>query len=164
MSRSSNYREQEMTRLGLLGLTPFLFGALMVWVAPILAPQTSFALTMHSMVLAYGGAIAAYMAGVGAGGLLGERTNNEPLLPGMIVALIAWLAIWTNLPFSLDIPAAWRHAMILFILIYLLLRDLRAVADGNLPTWYAPLRMRLTFWAGLSISAIIVRLILWGYY
>ena len=117
------------------------------------------------MVLAYGGVIAAYLADVGAGGLLsGSRGLNDALLPNMVVALVAFLAVWPNFPLNLDIAAAWRHAMVLFVLIYLLLRDLRAIAAGNLPQWYGPLRKRLTFWAGISILAIISKLIFLGYY
>ncbi len=158
-------RQAEMTRLGLMGLVPFLFGAAAVWIAPLFPEGDIFALTMHSMVLAYGGIIAAYMAGVGAGGLLvGGRAENEPLLPGMIIALVAWVAVWGNLPFTLVIPGAWRHGLVLVALIYLLLRDLRAVEAGNLPSWYGALRIRLTFWAGLSITAVILRLILWSNY
>ncbi|MEL7489030.1 MAG: hypothetical protein AAGJ87_17685, partial [Pseudomonadota bacterium] len=87
----------------------------------------------------------------------------EPLLPGMIATLVAWLAAWTIMPFHIHLGAAWRHLIILLVLIYLLLRDLRAVEAGALPSWYGPLRMRLTFWAGLAILAIAARLILIGY-
>jgi len=165
MRQPSDPREEEMTRLGYYGLTPFAFGAIAMWLAPILPFGKSFALTMHSMVLAYGGVIAAYLAGVGAGGLLsGPRTVDDSFLLNMIAALVAFLAVWTNLPFTLDIAAAWRHAMVFLVLIYLLLRDLRAVDAGNLPQWYGALRTRLTFWAGVSILAVISKLILWNYY
>lgn len=158
-------RQAEMTRLGLYGLIPFAFGAIAVWITPLLPDGAGFARTMHSMVLAYSGIITVYLAGVGAGGLVaGPRGVNDALLPNMVVTLIAFLAVWTNLPFHLDIPLAWRHAILFLALIYLLLRDLRAVEAGNLPQWYGPLRIRLTFWASLSILAIISKLILTGNY
>ncbi|MEM9706196.1 MAG: DUF3429 domain-containing protein [Pseudomonadota bacterium] len=158
-------RQQELTELGLAGLAPFWVAAIGVWVVPVLTNSTSFALTLHSMALAYGAIIASYMAGMGAGGLVaGARQSGEPLLPGMVATLVAWLAAWTNLPFTLSLAASWRHALILMVLGYLLLRDLRAVATGVAPTWYGPLRMRLTFWASLAIILIISRLMLWGYY
>ena len=152
--------EEQMTRLGYYGLIPFVFGAVAIWVAPLFPGGTGFGLQMHSMVLAYGGIIAAYLAGVGAGGLLsGPRSVDDNLLPNMIATLVAFLSVWTNLPFTLDIGAAWRHAMVFLVLIYLLLRDLRAVEAGNLPQWYGALRTRLTFWAGISLLAVISRLI-----
>jgi len=166
MTRSSDVsRKAELTRLGLAGLVPFIAAALFVWIGPLLPEGDRFARTMHSMVLSYGSVIVAYLAGVGAGGLLNqERQKNEPLLPGMITVLVAWIAVWGNLPFRLNIPGAWCHGLILLALIYLLLRDLRAVEAGILPSWYGSLRIRLTFWAGLSITAVILKLVQWGYY
>ena len=157
--------EEQMTRLGYYGLIPFVFGAVAMWLVPLIAPQSRFPLIMGSMVLAYGGIITAYLAGVGAGGLLsGPRTVDDNFLPNMIAALVAFLAVWTNVPSGLEIPAAWRHVMVFIALIYLLLRDLRAVEAGNLPQWYGALRMRLTFWAGISILAVVSRLILSNHY
>lgn len=153
-----------LTRLGLLGLIPFLFGVLAVWISPLLLPTRHFALEVHNLTLAYGGIIAAYMAGMGAGGLIaGPGDEDSRLLPGMLGALTAWIAVSPSLPFGLYIDASWRYFMVLIVLLFLLWRDLRAVQMGGLPAWYAPLRIRLTFWASLSIIAIMSRLILWGY-
>ena len=164
MNKTATRKQEELTRLGFLGLIPFGTAAILIWFVPLVAPKSTFPLMLHSMALAYGGVIASYMAGIGAGGLLaGPPKTDEAFLPGMIAALVAWLAIWTNMPFGIVIPGAWRHAMVLLVLIYLLLRDLRAVEAGNLPSWYGALRMRLTFWASVSILAIMSRLILWGH-
>ena len=162
-NRNARDRRAEMTELGLAGLAPFWLAAVALWTAPFITSM-NFALTMHSMALVYGAVIASYLAGIGAGGLIaGARPSNEPLLPGMVATLLAWIAAWTIWPFDLHLGAAWRHLLILFVLIYLLFRDLRAVAAGALPSWYGSLRVRLTFWAGLAILAIASRLILIGY-
>lgn len=156
-------KQTEMTRLGLLGLIPFVSGAVAVWLAPWLLP-THLALDFHQMTLAYGAIIVAYMAGVGAGAMLGARAAGRGLLPGMLATLAAVVCILPPGVFFFSAGAAWRHLVIILLLIYLLLRDLAAVRVGETPAWYAPLRIRLTFWACVSLSFIVVRLFLWGYY
>ena len=153
-----------MRRLGLLGLLPFVIPAIGVWMAPWALPMR-FALELHQMALVYAGIIAAYLAGVGAGGLLLSRERTaEGVLPGMIAALVAWLAIWQGGPLVYVFGAAWRYAILVGVFVYLYARDRRAAAAGALPGWYGALRARLTFWATLSLVAIMSRLILWGYY
>lgn len=157
-------KQEEMTRLGLLGLIPFVAGAAALWLSPWILPQ-HLALDFHQMTLAYGGIIVSYMAGMGAGAMLGPSTGApRSFLPGMLVTLAAFFFILPPGTFFFSIGAAWRHLVIILLLIYLLLRDLSAVRIGELPGWYGRLRMRLTFWASASLSLIVVRLFLWGYY
>lgn len=160
----SSLRRSEITMLGIMGLIPFVLGAIIVWGAVGVTGWQRPALVAQSLVLSYGGVICAYMAGTGAGGLLfGPQTSREPLFPAIIATLIAWIAISHNLPFNMDIPQAWRHALVLLVLVYLLLRDLRAVDSGNLPSWYGGLRIFLTSVAGTCLFAIMVWLIANGY-
>ncbi len=151
--------QEEMTRLGFFGLAPFVFGAAILWLSPFLIPQWA-ALNAHTLILAYGGIIAAYMAGAGAGAGL-KSLAAQPLLPGMIAALIAWFAIWPSGLLYFSVPAVWRYLLLILVLLWLLLRDLRAAAD--FPSWYGPLRIRLTMWASLSLALIAARLASWGY-
>ena len=168
----TDLKQEEMTRLGLLGLVPFIAGAGALWLSPWIVPQ-HIALDFHQMALAYGGIIVAYMAGMGAGAMLapspGAKSGAGPgaprsFLPGMLVALTAFLFILPPGTFFFSIGAAQRHLVIILLLIYLLLRDLAAARIGEAPGWYGRLRIRLTFWASASLSLIVVRLFLWGYY
>ena len=154
--------QHEMTHLGLLGLTPFAIGAVAVWIAPYLIPRWA-AMNVYQVVLIYGGVIAAYMAGAGAGALLiSAKPAAERFLPGMIATLVAWVAIWPPV-FFISMDAFWRCALLVGVLIYLLLRDLRATDADGMPNWYGALRIRLTLWASLFLSLIAVRMLLWGF-
>lgn len=159
-------RQEELTRLGFAGVIPFIGGAVLVWVLPLLGSYAeAIAMNIHTVVLAYGGIIAGYMAGAGAGAIIASPVKTqERLLPGMIAALIAWFAIMPNGFLMFSIGAAWRHGLIIFVLIYLLLRDLRAVDNNQLPSWYGNLRVRLTLWACIGLLFIAIRLALMGQY
>lgn len=157
-------QQAEMTRLGLWGLLPFVAGAVALWLSPLVLPQY-IALDFHQLALVYGGLIVAYLAGAGGGALLPPKIKTaESFLPGQLITLAAFVAILPSGVFFMSIGAAWRHSIILILLVYLLMRDLAAVKAGLLPRWYGALRTRLTFWAGMSIVLIISRLLLWGYY
>lgn len=156
--------QEEMTRLGFYGLTPFVFGAVMMWLSPLLVPQWA-ALNIHTLVLAYAGVIAAFLAGTGAGvSLKGGHDAHEPFLPRMIAVLIAWFAIWPGGFLIFSVPAVWRYVIILAVFGWLLMRDLETAAKGGYPAWYGALRTRLTFWACVSLILIMSRLILWRFY
>ena len=157
-------RQTEMTRLGLLGLTPFVAGAAAVWLSPWALPQ-HVGLDFHRFALVYGGIIVAYLSGIGAGAMLTPSLREtRSFLPGMIIALAAFVAILPNGTFFFSLGAAQRHGLILLLLIYLLVRDLSAARAGLTPAWYGRLRVRLTLWAGASIGLIILRLVTWGQY
>ncbi|MGF1544691.1 MAG: DUF3429 domain-containing protein [Parvularculaceae bacterium] len=147
-------RQSELTFLGYAGLLPFAAGAVGAWVLP--APHAAEA---AGVGVAYGGIIAAYMAGVGAGELLvGVRAEGprEPLLAGMVAALVAWLAAAPAI-FGVDPSLAARAGALAIVFAWLLLRDLRAVRRGGLPAWYGPLRIRLTLGACAALGAIAIR-------
>lgn len=156
-------KKDEMTKLGLLALIPFWASAIALWLSPWILPLF-IALDFHQVALIYGGAVAAYIAGVGDGRLFDPKVNAGSFIPGQLAVLIAIAAMLPSGTFFFSIGAAWRHAIILALLVYLLMRDLSTVRDGLAPPWYGTLRIRLTFWAGIAIVLIISRLILLGYY
>ncbi|MBL4620298.1 MAG: DUF3429 family protein [Marinicaulis sp.] len=157
-------QKEEMTRLGLWGLLPFIAGAVALWISPIILPM-HIALDFHQFALVYGGVTVAYLAGTGAGAILTPKVKTaDSYLPGQLITLVAFFAIVPTGVLFFSIGAVWRHAIILLLLVYLLMRDNEAVKAGLLPRWYGALRMRLTFWAGLAILLIISRLLLWGFY
>lgn len=157
-------RKDEATRLGLMGLIPFIVAAVALWISPFLLPQY-IALDFHQLALIYGAVVVAYLAGAGAGAQLAQKTKQSgSFLPGVLIALVGLFAALPNGVFFMSLGAAWRHSVILILLIYLLMRDLNAVSAGLAPRWYGALRTRLTFWAGLAILLVVSRLLLWGYY
>jgi len=157
-------QQEEMTRLGLYGLIPFVASAVALWLSPWLLPQYV-ALDFHQFALVYGGVVAAYLSGAGAGAMLAPKLKQpRGFLPSILVMLAAFFAILPPGTFFLSVGAVWRHLIILLLLIYLLLRDLNNVEAGLAPRWYGVLRTRLTLWAGVSIALIISRLLLWRFY
>ena len=159
---SSQMHYDEMRRLGLLGLLPLAIPAIALWMSPWALPM-GFALDLHQMALAYACVVAAYLAGAG-GGLSAPGGAGERFAAGVVVVLVVWIAVWQGGLFHFTLGAAWRYALVIAALIYLWLRDQRAVVEGALPGWYGALRARLTFWACLCLLAIMSRLMLWGYY
>lgn len=157
-------RKEEVTQIGVVGLFPFVAAAVVLWLSPWLLPAGA-VFHFHQFALLYGAVVVAWLAGAGAGAQLAQKEKDVgSFMPGVLVALIGFLAVLPDGVFFITLGAAWRHAIILILLIYLLLRDQNAVAAGHLPRWYGALRLRLTFWAGLALLLIISRLILWGYY
>lgn len=153
-------KRAELSALGYLGLLPFAMGACAALTTPWLLPST-ISWAVIDACISYGGIIAAYMAGMGAGALVAQpRGNGAPLLPGMIAALVAWVGLWPGLPF---IPAARgvQALLIAGVLIFLYVHDQRAAERGNLPGWYMPLRARLTIGASLAMVIMGVRQIGW---
>lgn len=156
--------QEEMTRLGLYGVIPFIVGAAVMWLSPFPVPQW-IALDIHKLVLAYAGVIAAFLAGAGAGvSLKGGHENYEPYLPRMMAVLVAWFAIWHDGFLTFSVPAVWRYVIIIAVFAWLLMRDLATTASGGFPSWYGALRIRLTFWACVSLVIIMARLITWRYF
>lgn len=157
-------QQNEITRLGAIGLAPFAVGAVGLWLSPWLLSQT-LALDLHQITLAYAAVVAVYLAGIGAGAKLAPRLDaSSGFMSGVVAALAVWAAIWQGGVFYFSFGAVWRYLIILCVLIYLLFRDRAAVQAGLLPKWYGELRTRLTFWASMSLVLIMSRLLLWGYY
>ncbi|MEO0399312.1 MAG: DUF3429 family protein [Pseudomonadota bacterium] len=144
-------QKDELTNLGLLGVAPFALGAVVAWLSPAILPW-SIGAAANQITLVYGAVIASYMAGMGAGGLVAAGNERRaPLLPGMMAALLAWLAAWPGATF-LSVGGFFRYSLIIVVLAYLLVRDLTAIRAGDFPNWYAPLRVRLTLWASAFLA------------
>jgi len=161
---------ERATLLGYGGLMPFLITAFVLWTSPYVLP-VSLAGQVMQWNLYYAAIILSFMGGVRWGLAMMEpaiHTINEftiARLTGSIApALIGWLALVPDwfIPFG-DPGYALRHVIILFAYIYLLVSDLQAVRDRVAPLWYAPLRRKLTFFLGLLMALIILRLIMWGW-
>ncbi|MFN0024453.1 MAG: DUF3429 domain-containing protein [Parvularculaceae bacterium] len=156
--------QEEMTRLGLYGLTPFVFGAAAMWLSPFIVPQWA-ALNIHTIILAYAGVIASFLAGTGIGASLkGGHETYEPFLPRMIAVVVVWFAIWPGGFLTFSVPAVWRYLIVITVFAWLLMRDLETTARGSFPSWYGALRIRLTFWACVSLVLIMARLITWRHF
>jgi len=157
------YRKAELTALGYAGLIPFAAGAALVWAAPAAPPGVPLDGELIARVtLLYGGIIAAYMAGAGAGSLIAaEKPAAQPLAPGMIAARAAWGALF---PAPLWIPGAvgeaLRFIVVIAALLCLLILDLGAARAGVTPSWYGPLRIRLTTGATLCLALIALRILI----
>ena len=155
--------------LGYYGLIPFFLGVAVVWLSPMMV-EPGLALIMQQGTLFYGGIIAAYMAGMGAGGILsreneksGSASGVAAYLPGIIATLIAWFMILPNGYFFFSLSPVWRLIGLIVVFIWLFVRDRASVAAGHWPKWYGDLRLRLTAWVVICLSAIVARLLLWGY-
>lgn len=152
-----NRQQEEMTQLGLAGLAPFVFGALVMWLSPIIVPQWA-ALNIHTLVITYAGIVAAYLAGVGAGA--GLKTHSPATLaPTMIATLFAWVAIWPAGFLIFSLGAVQRYFILIIVYVWILYRDLNSA--GDFPSWYGALRTRLTFWACISLILILARMLSW---
>jgi hypothetical protein len=161
---AANRQQEEMTKLGFYGLTPFVISAAALWISPIVLPQ-HVALDFHWLALVYGAVIVGYLSGAGAGVTLAPTQKlRESFVPGQLIALVAFVAVIPDGVLFMWLGAAPRHFIILVLLVYLLMRDMNATSAGLYPKWYGALRLRLTFWAGLSILLIISRLLMWGFY
>lgn len=152
--------QEEMTRLGFLGLAPFAAGALIMWTSPLIVPQW-IALNVHTLVLSYGGIVAAYLAGVGAGIALNSHRSGSAL-PGAIAALCAWFATLHGGILTFSVGAVQRYLILIAVFVWILMRDLQA--QGDAPSWYGALRTRLTFWACIFLILIMARLLSWRFY
>ncbi|MEX6633461.1 DUF3429 family protein [Hyphococcus lacteus] len=157
-----NKQAHELNRFGLFGLIPLAVAAAALWLSPALLPQY-IALDFHQIALAAGAVFVIFFAGAGMGITLGANKSGS-IIPNLLITLVAFFAIIPNGVFFLTLGAAQRHFIILVLMVYLLVRDLAWVSNGGAPKWYGTLRIRLTFWAGVSIILIISRLLLWGYY
>lgn len=133
--------------LGLGGLLPFLFSALLVTIPSVLSPLLPPGLPMTdtpeklgAMALgAYGAVILSFLGGVRWGNLLDEEQQLEqwsPLCLSVVPSLIAWLALLLPTPVMLSVLIAG------FILQYML--DVNGVAQRQLPAWFGRLRLILT--------------------
>ena len=137
--------------LGLGGLLPFAFGAVMVW-----CPVEWVGELGTRLLGAYGAVILSFLGGVRWGRLLGDEARLERWLPltlSVLPSLVAWVALL--------LPPEIMFATLAtgLVLQYLLDRD--ATENGELPPWYGSLRLTLTAGAVPAVlSGLVARLAL----
>ena len=122
-------------RLGMSGLIPFVLLGLGVWLAG--GQLSGF---LHLLLIAYGLAIASFMAGAqwgfGSAAAVDDRARLRVLGIAVVPCLIAWAGVFAPFP--------WPYAFLLAAFALVLRFDLRLVADGLAPAWYPFLRLPLT--------------------
>ena len=131
--------------LGYAGLTPFVGGALGVWIIPL--GWREFVL---SALLDYAAVILAFMGAIhwGLAMRAEERDERAQIQLGLSVIppMLGWLAIAGGMPTGMALPILF----LAFVCLYL--ADLRAVRLGLAPRWYARLRTPLTLVVVLSLQ------------
>ena len=137
--------------LGLLGLIPFITGGVGVWLAGL--GDLRFALPL--IVIAYGCLIASFLGGVRWGAAMqnGDRDTDGGKLPRHLVMAIVPTLI-ALVAFMLPLPQAFTLLIILFVAQAVL--DINSAHQGDMATWYAPLRLLLTVVACLSMTSLLV--------
>lgn len=151
-----------MERLGYWGLVPFGFGVIIFWLSPWLV-SLSVGSTIARGTISYAGIIAAFMAGMSTGNVLAhERAGISAYLPTMIASLVAWLTILPNGYFFITMGEIWRIIILVIVFIWLYLNDVRLTQQGAWKSWYTNLRLRLSAWVILALSAIAARFLLIG--
>lgn len=147
-------QHDDLTRFGLYAAAPFVFGAALIWLSPVVVPHWA-AINIHTLILAYGGIIAAFLAGAAAGGALnaGDAARAGPY---MAIALAAWFSIWPSGFLVFSVPAPWRYLILALVFGWL------AVRTGG-HSAYGSIVARMAFWISLSLLLIMARLLLWRY-
>ena len=129
--------------LGLGGLIPFIAAAAIGW-APV-AEMRQGALVA---LAAYAAVILSFLGGVRWGALLRDEpalSRWSPLGLAVLPSLIAWTALL--------LPAAAMLALLFAGLVLQFVLDARAATRGELPRWYARLRVILSTGAAASVAA-----------
>jgi len=157
-----NNAKDAMSRLGYMGLIPFGFGAISLWLSPWLIDLYT-AQTIQRGILIYGAIIASFMAGMNTGNnLLAGRSTRIDYLPNMVAAIFAWICVVPDGFYFITISPAWRTLGLAIIFAWLFFHDERFTQKGQWPKWYGELRFRLSAWVILALMAIFARLILWA--
>lgn len=149
--------QRDLMQLGLYAVAPFVFGAALMWASPVIVPQWV-ALNLHTLVLAYGGILAAFFAGAAAASAL-RAGSAAGAAPYMAAALAAWFAIWPAGFLFFSVPAVWRYLILILVFLWLGMRIEPAPSSGH-----GSVRSRMTFWIVISLGLIMVRLVAWRHY
>lgn len=143
--------------LGYGGLIPFAGTGVLVWAAW----PSDMAQTALQAQLVYAAIILSFLGGIRWGVSMAKRGHfkrrapdgfGQELALSIIPPVIGWIALFT--------PR--EAALVIFALFFATqaLSDLRAVTAKDAPDWYAPLRLRLTFFVELALAASFARLII----
>jgi hypothetical protein len=131
------------SRLGLLGLAPFVGLA----VAAVFAPIEYRDIAAHGL-LAYGATILAFLGGVYWGGALAKPTLPAServwfICVGVVPQLLGWIALL--------VPAPWGHGLTAAGLLALVAIDRAAHRAGLAPEWFMRLRWKLSLAAAIAM-------------
>lgn len=142
MSEPERY-EFVASRLGFLGLVPFVGLA----IATLLAPP-NYAAFASQALLAYGATILSFLGGIYWGGILARRASTPTenvfyLTVGVIPQLLGWVALLS--------PAPFGHLLTAAGLLALLAIDHAAVRAGLAPVWFLKLRWALSCAAAIAM-------------
>lgn len=129
--------------LGLGGLIPFFAAAALSW-----APNAELGQFGLTALAAYAAVILSFLGGVRWGAVLGDPaalSRWTPLGLSVLPSLVAWAALL--------LPPAPMMTLLLAGLIGQFVLDTRAASRGELPDWYAALRVILTVGASACVAA-----------
>ncbi len=156
--------EERATALGYIGLFPFLFTAISLWLSPSLI---SYERAGYFMVwgLYYGAIVISFLGGVRWGMAMMNETKEHryigvsQLTNSIIAPMIAWLTIVPNgvLP-GFEPNYLVRFSVLLLAFAAMMQADMNATRDGYAPYWYGPMRRKLTMFLGLIFILILTRL------
>jgi len=128
--------------LGLVGLIPFVSGALGLWVTP-----EAWRERVLEELLAYAAIILAFMGAIhwGLAMRAGEESSRAPIQLALSVVppLLGWVGL--SLPINLAVP------IFFFAFAALYFADVWAVRHGLAPVWYPALRRPLSIIVALSL-------------
>lgn len=161
--------EERATLLGYIGLAPFLFAALVLWTCPARIGYTAASAVML-WTMYYAAIVLSFLGGIRWGlALLNDKKISEyvtlsQLSWSVLPALGAWLVVIPDgaIP-GISPNYLTRYFFILIAFITLMYTDLQATRDGFAPEWYGPMRLKLTFFTGLAIMLIMIKLFLFGW-
>lgn len=124
--------------LGYLGLLPFVFFAVTVWIAP-----DQQIVILNKLLLTYAACILAFMGAVHWGYAMVANANSWQLGLSVLPALLGWLA--------LNMPSHWGYSVLIVSFVILCFADGRATQNNLAPAWYPRLRTPLTIVVILSL-------------
>lgn len=146
----------DLTGIGLFAAAPLVFGAAIMWTAPFIVPEWV-ALNVHTVLLAYAGIVASFIAGAGAASAL-DAGAAPRATPYLAAALFAWFAIWPAGLLYFSVPAVWRYLILIIVFAWLGLRSAGASSG------YGAIPPRMIFWICISLILIMARLAFWRHY